>query len=67
MMKILSLIWSTWKKIANFILESFFKVVLFVFYFTVMLPFALVFMLVDKETFNPGWQSSPASNGDEQY
>lgn len=66
MLKILSLIWQTWKKIADFILEKFFQLVLLVFYFTIMVPFAFLFSF-DRETFHPGWQESPSSKGDEQY
>ncbi len=67
MLKVLSAIWETWKKIANFILESIFRIILFVFYFTVLLPFALIFRISQGESFKTGWHKIQASQGEDLY
>lgn len=67
MLKILSIIWETWKKIANFILESIFRVILFIFYFTIFTPFALIYKIGEDESFKTGWHKISASKGEDLF
>lgn len=65
--KILKPVWELWKAIANFILENIFRVLLFVFYFTIFTPFAILFNLFDQETFKPGWKEYQRSSATDLF
>jgi hypothetical protein len=67
MFNLLKKIWKIWKKVAETVLEWCFRIVLLVFYFTIMLPFALIFKSTNKEVFEPGWHNCTISKGEEQY
>jgi hypothetical protein len=67
MINILKKIWSIWKTVAETILEWAFRLILLVFYFTIFMPFAIVFKYTDKETFESGWHNCTLSKGEEQY
>jgi hypothetical protein len=61
-MKVLRVIWTTWKRIARFIGDIIARVILSLFYFTLFVPFALGVRLFSdplgakaREEINPSW------------
>ncbi len=66
-MELLKKIWKLWKAFADRVLRTFFQIILLIFYFSILIPFALVFKLIDQETFGPGWKSSDASEAKDMY
>jgi hypothetical protein len=66
-MELLKKIWKTWKAIADRILRTAFQIILLVFYFTVLVPFSIIFNLTDKETFLAGWKPSNESQAKDMY
>lgn len=66
-MDFLKKIWRLWRKFADFVLELVFQIILFVFYFTVLVPFALIFKSSDKLSFAHGWKSSNESKAEDMY
>jgi predicted PurR-regulated permease PerM len=66
-LEFLQTLWRYWKRFADFILETVFQCVLLVFYFTVFMPFALVFKFLDKDTFQSGWRQFLKSKAEDLY
>lgn len=67
MIKLLIRIWKYWKAFADWVLRTIFQAILLVFYFTILIPFALFFRFSDKETFLSGWKPASASSSSEMY
>lgn len=66
-MELLTKIWKLWKALADRILRTVFQVVLLIFYFTILIPFAIIFNLSDRETFLAGWKPSNESQAKDMY
>jgi len=66
-MEILLKIGRLWKAFADWVLKTVFHFVLFIFYFTIFLPFALFFKLFDKDAFKSGWFSVEESQAEDLY
>lgn len=60
-------LWGYWRAFADAVLETVFQVLLLVFYFSILIPFALIFKFTDKETFAPGWFKSLESKAKDLY
>lgn len=67
MLDLLKKIWHLWKSFVDGVLELAFQILLFVFYFTILIPFAFMFKLSDKETFASGWFKAMESKGEDLY
>ncbi len=66
-MALLKKIWKLWKALADRVLRTAFQIILLVFYFTVLVPFAIIFNIADRETFLSGWKTSNASQAKDMY
>ncbi len=66
-MRLIKFIWKCWKALADWVLKQAFHLILLVFYFTILVPFALVFQIIDQESFSPGWKTSPISKAEDLY
>ncbi len=66
-MALLKKIWNLWKAFADRVLRTAFQIILLIFYFTILVPFAIIFNITDKETFLAGWKASNASQAKDMY
>lgn len=67
MLDLLKKIWHLWKSFVDKVLELAFQLLLLIFYFTILIPFAFIFKISDKETFVSGWFKATDSKGEDLY
>ncbi len=66
-MTLLKKIWKLWKAFADRVLRTAFQFILLIFYFTILVPFAIIFNITDKETFLAGWKPVNESQAKDMY